>query len=253
MIVGRLCYSVDSFRHAAPLSVKVAHLQFPSRVRVARRASRVLGSSTLARLLVLTFSTRLGLLWLVRGYRPISDADQYLQIARNLRDGHGFSLIYPQFYLHATAFRPPIYPALIAAVSFLTGGDMLLAAHLLGISIALAITALTYTVVRRAAGERAALIAGLGFALLPSVAINDVIPLAESTGILLALAVCASLQRKAFVWAGVLAGLGVLTLPAGSFAVTVIECGPSTKGVEGVKVQLPLGSTTVVPTGVPLS
>ena len=49
------------------------------------------------------------------------------------------------------------------------------------------------------------------------------------------------------------AGVGVLTLPAGSVSVLVKVCGPSTKGVVGVNVHVPSGRTVVVPIGTPPS
>ena len=47
--------------------------------------------------------------------------------------------------------------------------------------------------------------------------------------------------------------MGVLTLPAGSVAVTVAVCGPSLSGSVGVQLQLPLLSATVVHSVVGLS
>src|SRR5579862_4717684 len=58
---------------------------------------------------------------LTRSWKPISDAEQYVDLARNLASGHGFAATFPQIYLHATAFRPPLYPALLAPVMSLAG------------------------------------------------------------------------------------------------------------------------------------
>ena len=44
-----------------------------------------------------------------------------------------------------------------------------------------------------------------------------------------------------------------LSLPAASFCEISIACGPSAKSVVGVKLQLPVESTTAVPISVPSS
>ncbi len=41
------------------------------------------------------------------GYVPVSDADQYHNLARNLASGHGYAGMFPQLLDHRTAFRPP--------------------------------------------------------------------------------------------------------------------------------------------------
>ena len=43
-----------------------------------------------------------------------SDAAQYDALARHLAAGDGYVDTYPQLHLHATAFRPPGYPALLS-------------------------------------------------------------------------------------------------------------------------------------------
>src|SRR5687767_2079217 len=64
---------------------------------------------------------------------PVSDADQYVLLARSLGDGDGFSLVYPQLELHATAFRPPLYPMLLTP--FTAFGDALWPARLLSVAL----------------------------------------------------------------------------------------------------------------------
>ena len=63
------------------------------------------------------FVSRLSIWWL-QGWRLDQDLDAYLEIARNLAVGDGFSMGQPP---HLTAYRPPLYPLLIAAL-FACGG-----------------------------------------------------------------------------------------------------------------------------------
>ena len=58
---------------------------------------------------------------LTRAWKPVSDAAQYVAIARNLAHGRGFAESFPQIAVHATAFRPPLYPALLAPVMWFAG------------------------------------------------------------------------------------------------------------------------------------
>lgn len=60
---------------------------------------------------------RLGVWWL-QGPRLNDDIDAYLEIARNLAAGSGYAMGQPP---HLTAYRPPLYPLLLAAV-FQCGG-----------------------------------------------------------------------------------------------------------------------------------
>ena len=56
---------------------------------------------------------RLGLAWSAMS-RPIDDPDNYLPLARSLAKGEGF-----QFNGRATAYRPPLYPLVLAPVGLL--------------------------------------------------------------------------------------------------------------------------------------
>jgi len=80
------------------------------------------------------------------------DRDAYLAIARNIVSGHGFSLD----GRHPTAYRPPLYPLVLAAAQA-TGGEITVATFqiLLGVGIVL----LTYLLGCRLLGEQPALIA----------------------------------------------------------------------------------------------
>ncbi len=51
----------------------------------------------------------------MRGYAPNRDADSYLRLSKSLADGHGFVLTLPFGFSHASAIRPPLYPAIVSA------------------------------------------------------------------------------------------------------------------------------------------
>ncbi len=53
---------------------------------------------------------------MVRGSGAFDDPDNYLPMARSLASGEGFS-----FKGHPTAYRPPLYPMLVPAVSWADG------------------------------------------------------------------------------------------------------------------------------------
>ena len=75
-------------------------------------------------------------------YVPASDASQYQEIAHNLVTGRGFDMYFPQLALHPTAFRPPVYPVLLATVFWLTG-SALWAGRLLNLVIGVGVVALS--------------------------------------------------------------------------------------------------------------
>ncbi len=82
--------------------------------------------------LCVAFGLRVGLVcW--KPERLAEDRDLYLGIAQRLADGDGF--VHPELG-HATAYRPPLYPLLLAALFSLSGGKMLVAAVQIGLSVA---------------------------------------------------------------------------------------------------------------------
>ena len=84
--------------------------------------------------MVLAAATRAAYWRLVTpGWVPDSDADQYLRIATALARGQGYSLVYPQLERHATAYRPPLYPVLVALQMRVTGTDTLWGTRLLSL------------------------------------------------------------------------------------------------------------------------
>lgn len=142
---------------------------------------------------------------------PASDADQYLFIARNLAEGRGFSLTYPQLELHATAFRPPLYPALLAPFALLSDGlwSVRLPNVVLGAAVAMLAAALT----ARIAGRRAGLVAGALVAVYPPLLANDTVTLTEPLALALLLVIVLCIDDRRWEWAGVATGALMLTRP----------------------------------------
>jgi 4-amino-4-deoxy-L-arabinose transferase-like glycosyltransferase len=155
-------------------------------------------------------------------WTPRSDADQYVQLARNLAAGDGYSLAFPQLELHATAFRPPLYPLLLAIPTWVTGGDALWPGRLLSLLLGLAVIALTVVFVHRLGGPVAALAAGLAVALYPPLIANDTVTLTEPLALSLLLGVLITLDRREAVSCGVLSGLLMLTRPNAYLVVVII-------------------------------
>lgn len=150
---------------------------------------------------------------------PASDADQYLLLARSLGDGGGFSLRYPQLELHATAFRPPLYPMLLAPFTLLTDGlwSVRLASLLLGAAVAV----LAATLTARVAGRSAALLAAALVAVYPPLLANDTVTLTEPLALALLLVIVLFIDDGRWTGAGLATGALMLTRP-NVYAVAVI-------------------------------
>jgi 4-amino-4-deoxy-L-arabinose transferase-like glycosyltransferase len=156
-----------------------------------------------------------GLYWAFAtpGYVPASDAGQYDEIARNLAAGRGFAMHFPQLTVHATAFRPPLYPALLALV-YRVFGPSIVAGRLLNLAIGVAVVVMTVAVGEMVANRRAGLIAGLAVALYPPLMANDVALLTEPLSLLLVLSMVLALGRRRPLVAAVLCGLLILARPS---------------------------------------
>lgn len=157
-------------------------------------------------------------LLVVPDYLPNSDAFQYQDIARNINAGQGFSTAYPWIQSGPTAFRPPLYPYLLA---FATRGfdDSVAVGQALNLALGLVVIALTWFLARRLGGPRAALVAGLAVALYPPLIANDVVLLTEPLSLALLLGSILTLLDRRWIWAAVLVGLLVLTRPSAQFLV----------------------------------
>ena len=61
----------------------------------------------------------------LRHYKPDSDALQYGDLAKAIAHGRGLSDIFPFWFAHPSAFRPPLYPLLLGVVYRLSGDRLL--------------------------------------------------------------------------------------------------------------------------------
>ncbi len=153
---------------------------------------------------------------------PRSDARQYVDLARSIAAGDGFAAAFPGGELHPTAFRPPLYPTLLAVPTKVFGSEALWPGRLLAIVIGLGVIALTVTYARRIAGDRAGLVAGLAVALVPSLVANDSVTMTESLGLLLVLGILVALLDDRWARAGALCGLLLLTRPNAYLVAVVV-------------------------------
>ncbi len=158
----------------------------------------------------------------LRHYTPISDASDYYKIAVNVGNGHGFSTTFPYGYEHATAFRPPLFPALLGAVFAVTGPSLGVAE---GVNVVLgcAVVGLLALVTAQFSGSRrAALIAGGIAAVYPPLLADDGPPLTEALALTLLLGGLLALGKHRCLVAGLAIGLLVLTRPSAQLLVPVI-------------------------------
>ncbi|HSP39409.1 MAG TPA: hypothetical protein VLR26_16845 [Frankiaceae bacterium] len=160
-------------------------------------------------------------LLVLRHYTPMSDASDYYKIAVSVSQGHGISTTFPYGYEHATAFRPPLFPALLGAVFWVTGPSLGVA-QAVNVTLGCAVVALLAVLTTRFAGRRAGLIAGGLAAVYPPLLANDGPPLTESLALTLLLAGLLALGKRRVLVAGIAVGLLVLTRPSAQLLVPVI-------------------------------
>ena len=154
-------------------------------------------------------------------YRPMSDADQYLDIARNIARGNGIAMQWPQLEVHATAFRPPLYPLLLSGWIWLAG-DAPGTARWLNVGLGILNAVLCTALGRRLAGRNGALFVGIGYAIyLPFVA-NDTSTLAETLAITLTMLLLVAISERRYLLVGLAGGLLMLTKPAAQGLVVLL-------------------------------
>ncbi len=164
-----------------------------------------------------------GLYWalVTPHWQPRSDAVQYWGLGYALSNGDGFSMVFPQLEMHATAFRPPLYPVLLVPGSFLF--DQALWPHrLLNLLIGSAVAVLAGVLAARIGGRRAGVVAGLVVALYPPLIANDTVTLTEPLALLLLLAAMLAADERRWALAGASCGLLLLTRPNGYLVVAVL-------------------------------
>ena len=156
-----------------------------------------------------------------RDYRPRSDANHYQAIASAFANGDGIAGIFPFTYQHPTAFRPPLYPALLGAVYWVTGVHVGVG-QLLNVALGAVVVVLAAVLGAHIAGYRGGIAAGIAVGVYPPLLANDVVLLSEPLGLALLLAMILLLVRSRPAWAGVACGLLVLTRPSAQLLVVVV-------------------------------
>jgi len=154
-------------------------------------------------------------------YVPLSDAIHYDELAQNIANGMGYAHKFPQLEAHPTAFRPPLYPALLGGLYKVFGAHVVVG-RVFSLVLGLGVVLLAYLLVLRIAGWRAAIVTGLLVAVYPPLLANDTFLLTEPLSLLLMLAMLLMLDRHRWVWAGAFCGLLVLSRPSAQFIVVVV-------------------------------
>ena len=99
------------------------------------------------------------LLLAIPNYIPDKDADQYMQLARAFSNGDGLSIQWPFAYVHPSAFRPPLYPALLGSLFSATGSSVI-CAQILNIGIGIGVVLLCALLANQIWGREAGIVAG---------------------------------------------------------------------------------------------
>lgn len=175
-------------------------------------------------LVLVALAVRVTYLFLATDVEAVpSDSGHYREIASNLAAGDGFSSTFPQLFVHATAFRPPGYPVLLAGLFRITGPSMV-GGKLLNVAIGVAVVVLVAWLVRHRVSPTAGWIAGGLVAMYPPLVANDVNLLTEPLSLLLLVLLAAEVSGRARWWLlGMETALLVLTRPsAQAFSLVVI-------------------------------
>jgi hypothetical protein len=154
-------------------------------------------------------------------YKPRSDANHYQAIASAVANGDGISAPFPFTYPHPTAFRPPLYPALLGAFYWVTGAHVGVG-QLVNVALGATVVVLAAMLGAHIAGYRAGVAAGIVAGVYPPLLANDVVLLSEPLSLVLLLAMVLLLVRGRPAWAGAACGLLVLTRPSAQFLVIVV-------------------------------
>ena len=157
----------------------------------------------------------------LRNYHPQTDAQHYIDIATQVAHGHGFAADYPYVWVHATAFRPPLYPLLLGT-AFAIFGVHLAVAQALNVILGSGVVVVIAIVTTRIGGRRAGLVAAGLATIYPPLLANDGVPLSEPLGLLAMLAAIWALLAGRPGWAGIAAGLLVLTRPSAQLIVPLL-------------------------------
>lgn len=172
---------------------------------------------TLAAILLVALAVRVGAI-AATDYAPTKDALDYDRHARSIAAGDGYPVSTIAVGSRETAFRPPLFPYLLAAV-YRISGDSVTAGRVLGALIGVAVVLLVYLLADVLWGRRVALVgAGLA-AIFPPLVLLALPLLSESAFLALELAVVlagvlSARRGGSLGWAaaaGAASGLAVLT------------------------------------------
>jgi 4-amino-4-deoxy-L-arabinose transferase-like glycosyltransferase len=170
-------------------------------------------------ILAVALVARVGVIVATPHFVPIFDAADFHRHAHSIAAGNGYPP--PQLGLRGpTAFRPPLYPVVLAVVQKLGGGWT--AERVLGALLGVATVFLIYLVSQRLWGRRVALVAGAIAAIFPPLVVLNASLLSEVLFLPLTLAATLAVleyregrQLRWAIAAGILCGLAVLTRTSG--------------------------------------
>ncbi len=152
---------------------------------------------------------------------PRSDANHYQAIAKAVAEGDGIAGIFPFTFQHPTVFRPPLYPALLGAVYWVTGVHVGVG-QLVNVAVGVVVVVLAALLGAHIAGYRAGIAAGIVVGVYPPLVANDVVLLSEPLGLAVLLTMILLLVRDRPAWAGAVCGLPALTRPSAQLLVVVV-------------------------------
>jgi 4-amino-4-deoxy-L-arabinose transferase-like glycosyltransferase len=153
---------------------------------------------------LVAFAARLG--WIVFGAWESGDSQWYIATARNLAFNHFFSAD----SFHPTAYRPPLYSGLIAAL-WLGSSAPVFTILLVQAALGTLTVMLTYLVARKHGNRAVALAASVGLALAPMTGRFAAVILTETLFTFLVTLGIFFWSRKRYALTGLAFGLGMLT------------------------------------------
>jgi 4-amino-4-deoxy-L-arabinose transferase-like glycosyltransferase len=162
----------------------------------------------LAAITAVAFASRLA--WIVFGAWVSGDSAWYLRVARNIAVNHIFSSSADGINVAPTAFRPPLYPTLIAALWF-GNSEPSFAVLLLQVLLGTATVTLCYLMARDQFGRGVALLAATGMALAPMTGRFTAVILSETLFTFLLTLGVFLWGRKRYVSTGIVFGVAALT------------------------------------------
>jgi 4-amino-4-deoxy-L-arabinose transferase-like glycosyltransferase len=146
------------------------------------------------------------LLWVTFGSWESGDSQWYISSARNIVFNHFFSAD----GVRPTAFRPPLYSALIASLWFGESAPVFLVLLLQAILGAVTVT-LVYLIARRHFTRKVAVLAGIGMAFAPMTGRFTAVILSETLFTFLLTLGVFFWAMKQYAWTGIIFGLAALT------------------------------------------